>query len=166
MSYKFDFDSLCLSRVRYRNMFVPLCIVWKKNEQWSVLHRLKVYQVPRHIDGCQCTTGIVLFCSGVSTSGMFKNGCTNVKLEEGAGRLSKSITDETLNESVTWSYRTDEWVLMKWYINRKLVTEQPVKLSTTKLPFIKSYHDRFRSDSQNHTNRNVLTSAKVFWSLW
>ena len=40
--------------------------------------------------------GTVLFCSGVSTSGMFTNGRTSVKLEEGKGRLSKSITDENM----------------------------------------------------------------------
>jgi len=96
MSCWFDFDSACLSRVPYWNMFVPLCIVWKKNEKWSFPYRLKVYQVPRRIEGCQCTMGILLFCSGVSTSGVYKNGCTSVKLEEGAGRLSKSINDENI----------------------------------------------------------------------
>ena len=83
----------------------------------------------------------------------------SVKLEEGARRLSKSITDENIK-------RVHDMILqnrqMKWRINRKLVTLQPVKLSTTNLPFIKSDHDSFRSDSQNHTNRNVRISAKVF----
>jgi hypothetical protein len=53
--------------------------------------------------------------------------------------------------------------LMKWHINRKLVTVQSVKLSTTKSPSIKSVHNSFRSDSENHTNRNVRTSSKGFF---
>jgi len=134
----------------------------KKNEQWSVPNRLKVYQVPRRIDGCQCTMGRVLFCRGVSTSGVFKNGCTSVKLEEGAGRLSKSTTDGNIE-------RVRDMTLQNRLMTTDEMAHQPeVSHSATcevihhKLAFIKSDHDRFRSYSQNHTNRNVLTFAKVF----
>ena len=62
--------------------------------------------------------GTVLFCSGVSTSGVFKNGCTSVKLEEGAGRLSKSITDENIK-------RVRDMILQNRRITIDEVTHQP-----------------------------------------
>jgi hypothetical protein len=67
-------------------------------EERAVIRSLSAEGPPaaRRIEECECAMGTVLFCSGMSTSGVFKNGCTNVKLEEGAGRLSKSITDENI----------------------------------------------------------------------
>jgi hypothetical protein len=97
----------------------------------------------------------------VQRSEVFKNGRTSVKLEEGGGRLSTSITDENIE-------RIRDMILQ---IRRKttddvthqleIVTVQPVKLFTTNLPSIKSYHDSFRSDSQNYTKRSVWASAIV-----
>ena len=40
---------------------------------------------------------------------------------------------------------------------------QPMKLSTTGLPSIKSVHDGSQSNSQNCTKRNIWTSANGFW---
>jgi hypothetical protein len=51
---------------------------------------------------------------------------------------------------------------MKWHINRKYFMGQPMKLSTTGLPFIKSVHDGSQSNSQNCTKRSVWTSANGF----
>jgi response regulator of citrate/malate metabolism len=60
----------------------------------------------------------VLFCSGVSTSGVFKNGCKSVKLEEGTGRLSKSITDENIK-------RVRDMILQNRQITIDEVAHQP-----------------------------------------
>jgi hypothetical protein len=43
---------------------------------------------------------------------------------------------------------------MKWHINCKSFVVQPMKLSTTGLPSIKSVRDGSKSNSQNCTNRN------------
>jgi len=105
--------------------------------------------------------GTVLFCRGVSTTGVFKNGCTCVRLEEGLGHLSKSITDENIE-------RVRDMILQNRLMTTDEVAHYPeVSHSATcevihhKVAFIKSAHDRFRSYSQNHTKRNVLTSANV-----
>jgi hypothetical protein len=57
--------------------------------------------------------GKVLFCGGVSKSGVLKNGCTSLKLEEGAGRLSKSINDENIK-------RVRDMILQ----NRRMITDE------------------------------------------
>ena len=93
------------------------------------------------------------------------------------------------NESVTRSWRTDGWQLVKWHIdcqlvkwhincqlkwhincqlvkwhtNCQLVTFKPVKLSTTGCASIKSAHDGSQSTSKNCTNRNIWMSSNVFW---
>jgi hypothetical protein len=43
---------------------------------------------------------------------------------------------------------------MKWHINCKLFVVQPMKLSTTGFPSIKSVRDGSKSNSQNCTKRN------------
>ena len=67
------------------------------------------------------------------------------------------------NKSVTRSCRTDGWLLMKWHIDCKLVVVQPMKLSTTDWPSIKSVHDGSQSNSKNCTKRNVRMSSNGFW---
>jgi hypothetical protein len=52
---------------------------------------------------------------------------------------------------------------MKWHINRKFFMGQPMKLSITGLPSIKSVHDNSQSNSQNCEKRSVWTSANGFW---
>jgi hypothetical protein len=52
---------------------------------------------------------------------------------------------QTWNESMTWSYRTDEWLLMKWHINRIFFMGYPMKLSTKGLPSIKSVQATHRT---------------------
>jgi len=64
---------------------------------------------------------------------------------------------QTWNEPTAWSCRTDGW-LLKWHINCKLVVAQPMKVSTTDMPSMKS-----QSISQNYTKRNIWTSANGFW---
>jgi len=90
----------------------------------------------------------------------FKNGHTSINH---AGCPSTSITDANNVESMTWSCRTDDWLLIKWHINRKFFMGQPMKLSTTSLPSIKSVLDGSQSNSQNCTKRSVWTSANSFW---
>jgi hypothetical protein len=52
---------------------------------------------------------------------------------------------------------------MKWHINCKLVVVQPVKVSTTGMPSIKSVRDGSQRNSPNCTKRSIWTSAKAFW---
>ena len=54
-------------------------------------------------------------------------------------------------------------VTMKWHIKCKFVVVQPMKVSTTGIPSIKSVHDGSQSNSQNYTKRSIWTSANGFW---
>jgi hypothetical protein len=89
----------------------------------------------------------------------FKTGRTSVKLEEGAGCPSMSITDaNTVVRDVMLQNRrvTVNEVAHQLQISHGFSL---VKLSTTGLPSIKSEHDGSQSNSQNGTKRNVWTSA-------
>jgi len=93
----------------------------------------------------------------------FMNGCTIVKHEEGARRLSTSITDANTEQVCDMILQNRLVLLMKWHINWKLVMVQPMKLFATGLPSIKSVHDELQSNTQNCTKTNFWTSANDFW---
>jgi len=125
---------------------------------------MKVYKVPKCIEWCQCSMWTVSCRNGLSV-----NGSRGSKMVAQALSMGKELVAnphplmmQTWNESMTWSCRTDRWLLMKWHINCKLVVIQPMKVSTTGMPSVKSVHDGSQSNSKNCTKRSIWTSANGF----
>ena len=109
--------------------------------------------------------GTVSCCEGLSV-----NGSRGSKMVAQVLSMGKELDAnphpllmQTWNEPTAWSCRTDGWLVMKWNINCKLIVVQPMKVSTTGMPSMKSVHDGPQSISQNCTKRNNCTSANGFW---
>ena len=136
----------------------------KSRGQWSFFYGLKVYHVPKCLEGCQCSIGTVSCHSGLSANG--SRGSRMVAqaliMRKKPDTHPRPLLMQTQNGSVTWPCRIDGWLFMKWHFNCKLVLVQPMKLSTRGLPSIKPVHDGSQNISQNCTKRNVWTSANGF----
>ena len=138
-----------------------------KEEQRAVIRffGLKVYHMLKCTEGCQCSTGTASCWNRLSTNGSRGSGMAAqaLSMRKELDVHPRPLLRQTQNESMTWSCRADEWLLMKWHINCKFFMGQPMKLSTTGLPSLKSVHDGSQSNSQNCTKRNVWASANGFW---
>lgn len=95
-----------------------------------------------------------------------RNGRTSIKNEKEMDVHSCPLLMQTRNKSLTWSCRTDVWLLMKWHINWKLVVVEPMKLSTTGLLSVESFHDGSKSNSRNCIKRMFGYLQMAFGSLW
>jgi len=86
-----------------------------------------------------------------------RNGHTSIKNEEEDGCPSTSITDANAEQVFDMNLQNRRVTV------DELVHQLPMKLSTTGLPSIESFRDGSKSNTQNGTKRNVLTSGNGFW---
>jgi len=141
--------------------------MYAKEEQRAVIlfYGLKLYYVPKCLEGCQCSIGTVSCHSCLSMNGLRGSRMVVQALimRKKPDAHQRPLLMQTQNESMKWSCRIDGWLFMKWHINCKLVFVQPMKLSTPGLPSIKPVHDGSQNNSQNCTKRNIWTSANSCW---
>ena len=70
----------------FHDVNMDVLFICTKEEQWSIFHGIKVYQVPKCTLGSQCSMGTALSqCRVYKRIESFKNGYTSVMHEEGDG---------------------------------------------------------------------------------